>query len=66
MTLTQLEKYMIAEIENLHLKIDTAVEALSKQMYELMEYISVRFDRIEKQLEQHTTRLTKLEGDNST
>lgn len=62
MTLTQLEKYMIAEVENLHLKIDSVIEVLSSQIQNLMEYMTIPFDRIEKRLDTHHARIRNLEA----
>ena len=62
MTLTQLEQYMISEIEILHVKIDSAFELLTKQISELSEHVLTRLDRIEKKLDNHEERLTSLEN----
>lgn len=62
MTLTQLEQYMISEVENLHLKIDSAVEVLSKQIQDMMVYMTLRFDRLEAIINQHENRITNLEN----
>lgn len=61
MTITQLEQYMISEIENLHLKIDSAVDRLGAQFKEMRDYLQLRFDRIEARLDNHEVRLGRLE-----
>jgi len=62
MTMDQLERYMISEVENLHIKIDSAFEMLSSQIKELADHMTLRFDRIEKQLDQHNLRILSLEN----
>lgn len=62
MTMDQLEKYMISEVENLHLRIDSLVEVLDRRFQEIMEYMTLRFDRIETQLDQHNVRILNLEN----
>lgn len=54
MTLTQLERYMISEIENLHLKFDSVLEILSGQMKDIL-------DRLDRNYYQHEARILTLE-----
>lgn len=61
MTIIQLERYMISEIENLHIKIDSAVDRLMTQFKEMRDYMELRFDRIEARLDTHEVRLGQLE-----
>lgn len=69
MTLTQLERYMVSEIENLHVKIDSAFELLMKQIQLLSDRMDQRFDRheerlirIESKLDNHEERLVSAEN----
>lgn len=55
MTLTQLERYMISEIENLHLKFDSVLEILSGQMKDIL-------DRLDRNYYQHEARILTLEN----
>jgi len=65
MTLSQLERYMISEIENLHLKIDSIAELLvaqiSEQIQELKNHMNRRFDQIDSRLDVHEQRLGRVE-----
>lgn len=65
MTLTQLEKYMILEVENLHIKIDSFAEMFQQQfqlLHNTMERVLSRLDRIEELLERHDSRIVHLEN----
>ena len=61
MTLSQLERYMISEIENLHLKIDSIAELLIEQIQELKNHMNRRFDQIDSRLDEHEQRLGRVE-----
>ena len=62
MTLSQLEKYMISEIENLHLKMDEGFAVLGAQMQEIIDTLNRSLARIDN----HETRITTLEKTIST
>ena len=57
MTLSQLEKYMISEIENLHIKMDEGFSALSTQIQGLVTQMTRVLDR----LDDHNNRIQVLE-----
>lgn len=68
MTLTQLEQYMVAEVDNLHLKIDSAIERIEQQFVEMRVYmdrqfsnIDRRFDRLGGIIENHSICIATLE-----
>ena len=58
MTLTQIEKYMIAEIENLHLKFDSAFEMLIQKIEDLTH-------EVRGILKDHEARITIIEMQNN-
>lgn len=58
MTITQLERYMISEIENLHIKIDNAFGLLMQQIEKLAQHLI----RIENKIDEHEVRLVRIEG----
>lgn len=58
MTLTQLERYMISEVENLHIKIDSVLELLLQQFQQLSD----KFDRMEARYEARFGSLEVLIG----
>lgn len=62
MTLTQLERYMISEVENLHVKFDSAFAALTAQIQSLQSYMAHRFDSIDAHLDNHEARIKVLES----
>lgn len=57
MTLTQLERYMISEVENLHLKMD---DIFTKVMNQLA-YLTNAVDRIERRLDEHEKQFDRIE-----
>lgn len=63
MTLTQLEKYMILGVENLHIKIDAFVDMFQTQfqvMQNTLERILRKLDSIDTVLENHEERISNL------
>ena len=61
MTISQLERYMIFEVENLHLKIDSAFEMLSAQIKDLADRMDRGFAGVNARLDNHERRLISLE-----
>lgn len=65
MTLTQLERYMISEVENLHFKMDDMFTKVMNQLDRIERRLDIherQFDRIEKQFDKIETRLTSIEA----
>ncbi len=65
MTLTQLERYMISEVENLHIKMDDILTKVIEQLNRIERRLDTperQFDRIEKQFDKIEMRLTSIEA----
>ena len=61
MTIQQLERYMISEIENLHIRFESMFELLMSELQGKKELMTIRFDRIESRLDAHEQRLASIE-----
>lgn len=64
MTLMQLERYILSGVENLHIKIDSALDNITDQLKEMRAHMELRFDRVEVRLDNHEARLERLEKSN--